>query len=127
METSSIQHNDRHQPAVVRLLSMRGAAIAEESALVAVGVEAEVLELANAGAQGAFGYIGVEVEHRVARSRARSKVASRVAVCGREGGDQLWANLVGFGPDAGAQRRSDIAAPRAEPLHRRDGGLDHSG
>src|SRR6185437_2105483 len=56
--TPSIQYDDRHQPAVVQFLPMGGAAVAEEAALIGVGVEDEVLDPADPGARCAFGDIG---------------------------------------------------------------------
>src|SRR5580658_2611293 len=60
----SIQYDGRDQPAVVRLLAMGSAAVAEEPLLVGVSVERQVLESADSGARRALRDIGVEAEHR---------------------------------------------------------------
>src|ERR1700729_3495060 len=99
----SIHYDDRHQPAIVRLLPMRGAAIAEEAAFVGVGVEAKILEASDPRARGALGNIGVKVEHRVGRPAAWDEVARRVIVAGGEGGDELGPHLVGSPADAGSE------------------------
>src|SRR6478736_2639083 len=70
----SSHDDDRDQPPIVWLLAMRGAAIAEEAALVGVGVEAKILEASDPRARRALGDIGVEVEHRMARSAAGGEV-----------------------------------------------------
>src|SRR5271163_1750656 len=84
----SIQYDGRQEPAVVRPLSMGGAAVAEEPLLVGVSVERQVLESADSGARRALRNIGVEAEHRMARLVAWGKVAPRVFACGGEGGDE---------------------------------------
>ena len=46
--SGSIHHDDRQEPTIVRLFPVRGAAIAEEPAVVGVGVEAKILEASDA-------------------------------------------------------------------------------
>src|SRR5580704_9408057 len=120
----SIHDDNRQEAAIVRLLAMGGAAIAEEPALVGVGVEAKILEASNPRARSAFGNISVEVEHRMICFVARSEVARRVVARAFEGGDELWANLVEIAGDAGSKRGDDVAALGAKPLHRRHGRFD---
>src|ERR1700733_10914308 len=122
----SIQYDDRDQPAVVRLLSMRRSAIAKEAPLVGVGVEAKILEASDACACGALRNVGVEVEHRVAWPAARGEVARCVVARAFEGGDEFWANPVGFLADAGSERGDNVAALGAKPLHRCNGRFHHS-
>src|SRR5271154_6735422 len=104
---------------------MGGSAIAEEAALVGVGVEAKILEASDPRARGAFGDISVEVEHRMACPSARGEVARGVVARALEGGDELWTNLVGIVADARAKRGDDAAALGAKPLHRRHGRFDY--
>src|SRR5262245_6185366 len=104
---------------------MRGAAIAEEAALVSVRVEAKILEASDSRARGAFGDIGVEVEHRAPFSAAWTEVARRVVARAFEGGYEFGANLVGLGPNARAEPGDNVAALRAKPLHRCHRRFDH--
>src|SRR5580693_1369683 len=71
----SIHDDNRQEAAIVRLLAMGGAAIAEEPALVGVGVEAKILEPSNPRARSAFGDISIEVEHRMACPSAWGEAA----------------------------------------------------
>src|SRR5271169_4066403 len=79
----SIEYDSRHQAAVVRLLAMGCAAIAEEPPLVGVSVERQVLESVDPGARRALGDIGVEVKHRAARVVAWGEVTRGVFARGR--------------------------------------------
>src|SRR5260370_9607427 len=90
----SIHDDNRQEAAIVRLLAMGGAAIAEKPALVDVGVEAKILEASNPRARSAFGDISIEVEHRMACPSAWGEVARGVARA-VEGADELRANLAG--------------------------------
>ena len=83
---------------------MGRAAVAEEARLVGIGVEPQVLEPADAGAGGALGDIGLEVEHGVARPAARNEEALRRLSGFRESGDELGADFVGRLRDAGTER-----------------------
>src|ERR1700722_10359155 len=105
---------------------MGGSAIAEEAALVGVGVEAKILEASDPRALGAFGDISVEVEHRMACPQAGGEVARRVFACAVEGGDELWTNFIGSVADARAKRGDDVAASGPKPLHRLHGRFDDS-
>src|SRR5271157_2605619 len=88
------ERDRRDEPAVVGLLAMGRAAVAEEAVLVGVGVESEILEPADARAGGAFGYIGLEIEHRLARLAAGDEKAPRLFVGLGESCDEFGADFI---------------------------------
>ena len=120
------ERNRRHEPAVVGLAAMGRPPVAEKARLVRVGVEPQVLEPADAGAGGALGDIGLEVEHRMPRPAAGNEEALRRLSRRIESGDELGADLVGALGDAGTERGGDGVSFGAEPLHRGDRRLDHA-
>ena len=122
--SAQAKRDRRHQAAVVGLLAMRGAPVAEEARLVGVGVEAEVLEAGDSGPRGALGDIGVEIEHRPPGVDASGEETVRTLVVGFESGDEFRADLVRRLGDAGAERRADPIDPRPERGHRGDRRFD---
>ena len=111
---ASDQSDRGDEPAVVRLLAVGRAAVAEEPRLVGVGVEAAVLETDDAGARRALADIAVQIEHRARRIDARDEEARRLGIGGRVGLDEFGADLVGGLRDAGAERGADVPRRCAE-------------
>src|SRR5215469_6025947 len=65
------QHDGIDVPAVIRLGAMDGAAVAEKAVRIGIGAQAEIFDMADAGAGEARGDIAREIEQGMAVARGR--------------------------------------------------------
>src|ERR1043165_3267542 len=114
-------------PAVIRLVAMRGAAVTEETVGFCVGAEAEVLEVADAGAFDAVTDIARQIEHGMAGFVRRREEALVTGIGLEKARDEFRADLVIALADRRPERRRDVFARRAQRLHRGNRRLDHAG
>src|SRR5690242_14034463 len=106
---------------------MRAAAIAVKPDGIGVGAKPEIFHLVYAGTLEPRGDVAGKIEHRVARARSGSKEAAGGGIVVVKAGDEIGPDLVIVAPDHRPDCRPDLAAPRAKPLHRRDGRFDDAG
>src|SRR3954463_14690390 len=109
-EAVSIDTNYRNLAAVIGLALVGGAAVAEETHGVGIGVQPEHFDAGEAGGGEAVGDIGFEVELVVARS-AVGEEAFVGGVGFGEAAEEALIDFVAGAGDARADRGGDALAP----------------
>src|SRR5579863_3385071 len=97
-----------NQAAIVWLLAVGRASIAEEPLLVGVSVEAEVLKGANARPPRTFADVALKIEQRMSVARGRHEKSPRALVGDEKTIDELRPDFIGLLRDARPEGRPDI-------------------
>ena len=111
--------------AVIRLLAMHGAAVAEK-AFVGIGVDTGIVDHEHAGIFKPPADQPGEIEQRMAIARRGQEVNGVVGIGLDEPFDEFGADLVGMLTDQRADRGHDVGPIGAKFLHRRHGGFNNS-
>src|SRR5690348_2183096 len=111
---------------VIGLAAVGRAAVAEEAARVGIGIEVQSLDLSDSLGDESVNDISLEVEVRLAPG-CDGEEALVVALMLEECLAKRLVDLVRRLADARADRRVDVVAAGAEPLHRRDRRIGHAG
>src|SRR3984957_18490840 len=114
--------NRMNMPAVIRLLAMHRATIAEE-AFVGIVIDSNVVFNQHRGIFDLHPDEAREVEHRMLFARGGNKEPAVFRVGIDEAFDEFVADFVRRLPDQGADRSNNAAALGAEFFHRLDGGF----
>src|ERR1700727_1015300 len=89
----ALQHDGIDVPAIIRLGAVGGAAVAEKALRVGIGAQAEILDMANAGARETKRDITRQIEQGMAIAGGGREKPARGTVLGGEPLDQVGADL----------------------------------